>query len=184
MDLVESKTAQTAAMGFVVGASFSLWHALRTAGAQVPALPFSSMLAEAAREGARTSAILGAATAAAGVVSFAQHGRYSPRLLQLRGEPATVFSAVFVGSLVATYVSAGDSAAAAVAAGVTSVTGATGAAARATASAAAKSASSAATSMLSSGASVAGGGGGSLAKNVGSALLTAAVCGVAAGMMK
>lgn len=86
MDMVYGKCVHSGALAFIIGGGYTVW----SAGLSGRALPFR----EAAVDGLYASRVVVAGTAAAGAVSFLQHGRYSPRLLMLRGDPAATFAGV------------------------------------------------------------------------------------------
>lgn len=130
MEAVYGKVVHTMLSGFLVGGGLSAFRAVDAAVRLVPpTLPADAAPAvggaapragaapappssarppgwwraaavEAAKEGGRTSAIVGAGTFAFCVVSLAQHGRYSEKLFTLRGDGPAVAAGVFVGSLV------------------------------------------------------------------------------------
>lgn len=63
----------------------------------VDRLSWRHILRESCNEGIRTSKILVAATGAAGIVSFLQHGRYSDKLYRLQGDVLSTAAGVGMG---------------------------------------------------------------------------------------
>ncbi len=125
MEAVYGKVVHTMISGFLVGGGLSAFRAVDAAvrpplvpptlpaggGARAGAAPVAPSSArppgwwraaavEAAKEGCRTSAIVGAGTFAFCVVSLAEHGRFSEKLFTLRGDGPAVAAGVFVGALV------------------------------------------------------------------------------------
>ncbi len=89
MDLIYGKCAQTGVLAFLIGSGYSAWaSAIEQRGLGAAALR------EAATDGIRASKVLIAGTAAAGIASFLQHGRYSPKFFILKGDPAASFCAI------------------------------------------------------------------------------------------